>query len=118
LLDILTMTEFAEQIIEEDEDNIRTEILRSMEKLIPGLTDTVDYTRIARWNEVIVYSRPGLDKELGQFQARQAAVTSRIQLAGGFRSSSNMCTATVAGERAAAELVAQLRAPQRRFIAV
>jgi hypothetical protein len=29
-----------------------------------------------------------------------------------------MCTATVSGERAAAELVAQLRAPRRRFVAV
>ncbi|CDO90186.1 hypothetical protein AWC29_26900 [Mycobacterium triplex] len=118
LLDILTMTEFAEQIIDEDDDTIRAKVLSRMEKLIPGITDTVDYTRIARWNEVIVYSRPGLYKELGQFQARQAAITSRIQLAGVFRSSSNMCTATVSGERAAAQLLAQLRAPQRRFVAV
>jgi protoporphyrinogen/coproporphyrinogen III oxidase len=65
-----------------------------MEKAIPGLTDTMDYTRIARWNEVIVYSSPGPYKDLGQFQARQAAVKSRIRLAGVFRSSSNMCTAT------------------------
>ena len=104
LLDILTMTEFAEQIIDEDDDTIRDKILRRMEKVIPGLTDTVDYTRIIRWNEVIVYSRPGLYKELGQFQARQATRRSPIQLAGVFRSSSNMCTATVAGENAAAAL--------------
>lgn len=32
----------------------------------------------------------------------------RIELAGVFRSSSNMCTATVAGERAAARLVKTL----------
>lgn len=113
LMAILTMTEFAEQLIDEDDDAIRTEILGRMEKIIPGVTDTVDYTRITRWNEVIVYSRPGLYKELGQFQARQAAITSRIQLAGVFRSSSNMCTATVSGENAAAELVGQLRAPRR-----
>lgn len=118
LLDILTMTEFAEQIIDEDDDTIRHKILSRMEKVIPGLTDTVDYTRIARWNEVIVYSRPGLYKQLGQFQARQAAITSRIQLAGVFRSSSNMCTATVSGEGAAAALTAQLRSPQPRFVAV
>ena len=104
LLDILTMTEFAEQIIDEDDDTIRDKILRRMEKVIPGLTDTVDYTRIIRWNEVIDYSRPGLYKELGQFQARQATRRSPIQLAGVFRSSSNMCTATVAGENAAAAL--------------
>jgi oxygen-dependent protoporphyrinogen oxidase len=118
LLDILTMTEFAEQIIDEDDDTIRRKILTRMEKLIPGLTDTVDYTRIARWNEVIVYSRPGLYKELGQFQARHAAIPSRIQLAGVFRSSSNMCTATVSGENAAAQLVSQLQTPRRGFIAV
>lgn len=113
LLDILTMTEFAEKIIDEDDDTIRHKILSRMEKVIPGLTDTVDYTRIARWNEVIVYSRPGMYKDLGQFQARQAAVKSRIRLAGVFRSSSNMCTATVSGENAAAELVSLLRAPRR-----
>jgi oxygen-dependent protoporphyrinogen oxidase len=118
LLDILTMTEFAEQIIDEDDDTIRNKILSRMEKVIPGVTDTVDYTRIARWNEVIVYSRPGLYKELGQFQARQAAITSRIQLAGVFRSSSNMCTATVSGENAAAALTSQIRTPVRRFVAV
>jgi hypothetical protein len=88
LLDIQTVTEFAEQIIDEDDDTICAEILRRMEKLIPGLTDTVDYTRIARWNEMIVYSRPGRHKHLGQFQARRAAVSSRIQLAGVFRSPS------------------------------
>jgi oxygen-dependent protoporphyrinogen oxidase len=113
LLDILTMTEFAEKIIGDDDDTIRHKILSRMEKVIPGLTDTVDYTRIARWNEVIVYSRPGLYKDLGQFQARQAAVKSRIRLAGVFRSSSNMCTATVSGEKAAADLVGLLRAPRR-----
>ncbi len=118
LLDILTMTEFAERIIDEDDDTIREKILSRMEKVIPGLTDTVDYTRIARWNEVIVYSRPGLYKELGQFQARQAAITSRIRLAGVFRSSSNMCTATVAGENAASDLIAQLKGSPRRLAPV
>ena len=118
LLDILTMTEFAEKIIDEDDDTIRHKILSRMEKVIPGLTDTVDYTRIARWNEVIVYSRPGLYKDLGQFQARQAAVKSRIRLAGVFRSSSNMCTATVSGENAAADLAGLLRVPPRRLASV
>jgi oxygen-dependent protoporphyrinogen oxidase len=118
LLDILTMTEFAEQIIDDDDDTVRAKILTRMEKVIPGLSDTVDYTRIARWQEVIVYSRPGLYKELGQFQARQAAVTTRIQLAGVFRSSSNMCTATVSGENAAAALISQLSQPRRPLSAV
>lgn len=117
LMAILTMTEYAEQIIDADDDTIRDGILARMDKVIPGLSDTVDYTRISRWNEVIVYSRPGLYKQLGQFQARQAARTSRIQLAGVFRSSSNMCTATVAGERAAAEIARLARGVARRTTA-
>ncbi|CPS43673.1 protoporphyrinogen/coproporphyrinogen oxidase [Mycobacteroides abscessus] len=118
LMAILTMTEFAEKIIDEDDDTIRHKILSRMEKVIPGLSDTVDYTRVSRWNEVIVYSRPGLYKELGQFQARQAAANSRIHLAGVFRSSSNMCTATVAGENAASKVAEQLRTAGRSFVAV
>jgi protoporphyrinogen/coproporphyrinogen III oxidase len=113
LMAILTMTEWAEQLIHEDDDTVRDNILAAMDKIIPGLSDTVDYTRISRWNEVIVYSRPGLYKELGQFQARQAAQTSRIQLAGVFRSSSNICTATVAGQNAANQLLTTIRSPRR-----
>jgi oxygen-dependent protoporphyrinogen oxidase len=96
LMAVLTMTEWAEQLIGEDDDTVRSRMLRALEKVIPGVTDTVDYTRITRWNEVVIYSRPGLYKQLGQFVAKERA-DSRIQLAGVFRSSSNMCTATGAG---------------------
>ncbi len=109
LLAMLTMTEWAEQLIHEDDETVRRKILMAMEKIIPGLSDTVDFTRISRWPEVIVYSRPGLYKDLGRFQARQAQTRSRIALAGVFRSSSNICTATVSGERAASDLVSMLR---------
>jgi oxygen-dependent protoporphyrinogen oxidase len=110
LMAVLTMTEWAEQLIGEDDDTIRDAMLRALERVIPGVSDTVDYTRVSRWNEVVIYSRPGLYKQLGQFVAQERP-DSRIQLAGVFRSSSNMCTATVAGERAAARLVRTLGLP-------
>ncbi|MGQ0625734.1 MAG: protoporphyrinogen/coproporphyrinogen oxidase [Sporichthyaceae bacterium] len=105
LMALLTMTEWAEQLIGEDDDTVRDAMLAALETVIPGVTDTVDYTRVSRWNEVIVYSRPGMYKELGRFRGR-LPTHSRVQLAGVFRSSSNICTATVAGERAAAQLLA------------
>jgi oxygen-dependent protoporphyrinogen oxidase len=111
LMTLLTMTEQAEQLIDEDDDTVERNMLTALDKLIPGVADTVDYTHISRWNEVIVYSRPGLYKELGAFLRRQPE-HSRIQLAGVFRSSSNLCTATVAGERAAAELLSTVRSPR------
>lgn len=112
LMTLLTMTEHAEQLIGEDDDYIRNDMLTALDKLIPGVADTVDYTHIVRWNEVIVYSRPGLYKELGTFLRRQPE-HSRIKLAGVFRSSSNLCTATVGGEQAAAQLLATLGSTQR-----
>jgi oxygen-dependent protoporphyrinogen oxidase len=112
LMALLTMTEWAEQLIDEDDDTIRDAMLAALEKVIPGVTDTVDYTRVSRWNEVIVYSRPGLYKQLGRFVASEPAA-SRVQLAGVFRSSSNMCTATVSGERAAARIVSTLNGPTK-----
>jgi oxygen-dependent protoporphyrinogen oxidase len=107
LMALLTMTEWAEELIHEDDDTVGDRMLAALEKVIPGVSDTVDYARVTRWNEVVIYSRPGLYKQLGQFVAHERA-DSRIQLAGVFRSSSNMCTATVAGERAAAQLVRTL----------
>jgi oxygen-dependent protoporphyrinogen oxidase len=107
LMAVLTMTEWAEQLIDEDDDTVRSKMLAALEKVIPGVIDTVDYTRITRWNEVVIYSRPGLYKQLGRFVAKERP-DSRVQLAGVFRSSSNMCTATVAGERAAARIVKTL----------
>ena len=117
LLTLLTMTEHAEKLIHEDDEYIQKDLLTSLDKLIPGVADTVDYTHVVRWNEVIVYSRPGLYKELGTFLRRQPE-GSRIQLAGVFRSSSNLCTATVGGETAAADLLTTLQTPTRARLTV
>jgi oxygen-dependent protoporphyrinogen oxidase len=109
LLCFLSMTEDAERLIGEDDDTVRAWFLRGAEKILPGVSDTVDYTRISRWEEVIVYSRPGLYRELGDFQKRRPRGT-RIQLGGIFWSSSNICTATTSGERAVRELLPALAA--------
>ena len=71
-------------------------------------TRDVEFVRVNRWYPVIVYSRPGLYRELGAFNARRRA-SSRVRLAGDYFSCSNLNTATAAGERAARELLAQER---------
>lgn len=103
LLCLLAMTEWAETLIHEDDETIRDAMLAALEKLLPGVSDTVDYVNVSRWNEVVVYSRPGLYRELGDFTKRLDP-GSRIRLGGIFFSSSNICTATAAGERAVREL--------------
>jgi oxygen-dependent protoporphyrinogen oxidase len=104
LVCLLTMAEWAEELITEDDDSVLAKTTAAAEKLMPGFSDDIDFVQINRWPECIVYSRPGLYRELGAFNARRPEDT-RIKLGGAFFSSSNMCTATAAGERTAREVL-------------
>jgi oxygen-dependent protoporphyrinogen oxidase len=107
LVCLMSMTEWAQTLIHEDDDTVLREMTRAAEKLMPGFSDDIDFVQINRWPECIIYSRPGLYTELGRFIARRAAGPgSRIKLGGTFYSSSNMCTATAGGERTAREVLA------------
>ena len=105
LVCLLTMCEWAEELIDEDDDTVLAKTTAAAEKLMPGFSDDIDFAQINRWQECIVYSRPGLYRELGSFNARRPRDT-RIKFGGACFSSSNMCTATAAGERTAREVVA------------
>jgi oxygen-dependent protoporphyrinogen oxidase len=105
LVCLLTMCEWAEVLFDEDDATVLRKVTRAAEPLMPGFSDDIDYVQINRWDPCIVYSRPGLYRELGEFNARRPP-DSPIKLAGSFFSSSNMCSATAAGERAVRELAA------------
>lgn len=109
LLAFMSMTEWAQSLIHEDDETVERKYLAAAEKILPGVSDDVDYTRITRWDSVVIYSRPGIYRAIGEFNARRPRGT-RIQLGGIFFSSSNICTATTAGERAVRELLPVLRA--------
>jgi oxygen-dependent protoporphyrinogen oxidase len=61
---------------------------------------------------VLVYSHPGLYKEMARFHASRP-LNSLIHYAGSYNSSGNLNTATVAGERSARELLAALGATSK-----
>lgn len=105
LVCLLTMCEWAERLIHEDDDAVLAKTTAAAEKLMPGFSDDIDYVQINRWDPCIVYSRPGLYRELGAFNARRPP-RARIKIGGACFSSSNMCSATAAGERTAREVVA------------
>jgi oxygen-dependent protoporphyrinogen oxidase len=105
LVCLMTMCEWAEAIWDEDDDTVLRKVTGAAEKLMPGFSDDIDFVQINRWDPCIVYSRPGLYRELGAFRARRPAGTP-IKIAGAFFSSANMCSATASGERAAREIVA------------
>jgi oxygen-dependent protoporphyrinogen oxidase len=105
LVCLMTMCEWAEAIWDEDDESVLKKVTRAAEKLMPGFSDDIDFVQINRWDPCIVYSRPGLYRELGEFRARRPANTP-IKIAGAFFSSANMCSATASGERAAREVAA------------
>jgi oxygen-dependent protoporphyrinogen oxidase len=109
LVTLYTMNQWSVDNMQRADDELLTEILSEAEKVVPGLAKDIEFTRVNRWYPVLVYSRPGLYRELGTFHAARP-LDSRIHLAGSYNSSGNVNTATVAGERAARELLEHLSA--------
>lgn len=108
LVSLFMMNQWAIDHMDATDEEILTDALREAEKALPGLSADIEFTRVNRWYPVLVYSHPGLYKELGAFHAGRD-LKSRIHLAGSYNSSGNVNTATTAGERAARELLAALR---------
>lgn len=110
LATLFTVNEWAVEHMDQDDDAVLAAILGDAERAVPDLGRHIEFVRVNRWNPVLVYSHPGLYREMRGFHAGRD-LTSRIHLAGSYNSSGNVNTATVAGERAARELAAALRSP-------
>jgi oxygen-dependent protoporphyrinogen oxidase len=117
LVTLYTLNEWAVRRMSDDDDSVLAAILPEAEKVIPKLGEQIEFFRVNRWYPVLVYSHPGLYKELGRFHASRWR-ESRIHLAGSYNSSGNVNTATTAGERAARELLQALGAKAPRAVEV
>lgn len=109
LVSLFFMNQWAVDRMQEPDEDVLAAALTEAEKVLPGLGEQLEFSRINRWFPVLVYSHPGLYRKLGEFHAARDRA-SRIHLAGSYNSSGNVNTATVAGERAARELLEALSA--------
>ncbi len=107
LVSLFMMNQWAVDHMDATDDEILADVLPDAEKAIPGLGEAIEFARVNRWYPVLVYSHPGLYRDLGRFHAARN-LKSRIHLAGSYNSSGNVNTATTAGERAARELLQAL----------
>ncbi|MGH9037540.1 MAG: protoporphyrinogen/coproporphyrinogen oxidase [Acidimicrobiia bacterium] len=105
-LGLYTMSDWSEELMELDDDTVTERVVAAADQVIPGIAGDVEFVRVNRWYPVIVYSRPGLYRALGDFH--KVRPRGRIALAGDYFSCSNLNTATAGGERAARELLAVL----------
>jgi oxygen-dependent protoporphyrinogen oxidase len=109
LATMYAMNEWSKANQDATDEQVVERLLVSAEKAIPGLGGMIEFYRVNRWYPVLVYSHPGLYREMKGFHASRP-LDSRIHLAGSYNSSGNLNTATVAGERSARELLAALGA--------
>ncbi|MCV7408336.1 hypothetical protein AWC05_04775 [Mycobacterium florentinum] len=113
LIGLYSMNEWAVEHADDDDDAVLAGLLRDAEPLMPGVADQIEFVRVNRWYPVLVYSHPGLYRELGRFHATRRR-GGRIHLAGSYNSSGNVNTAVAAGERSARELAEALTIAARR----
>jgi oxygen-dependent protoporphyrinogen oxidase len=114
LVTLYGMNDWSARHMDADDDTIVRDILADGgERIVPGISDTIEFTRVNRWYPILVYSHPGLYRALGRFHAARDR-RSRIHLAGSYNSSGNLNTAAVAGERSARELLEALALAERR----
>jgi protoporphyrinogen/coproporphyrinogen III oxidase len=108
MLGLLAMPDWANTLIDADDDTVLDQALAAAERVLPGVTRTVEWAQINRWPSALIHTHPGSWRELGQFNRIRTTTDRRIQLAGDYFSSTNLNTATAAAERAVRELQAHL----------
>ncbi|MGB8407066.1 MAG: FAD-dependent oxidoreductase [Mycobacterium sp.] len=114
LVSLFLMNQWTIDHMAASDEDIVAAVLPEAEKVLPGISSSIEFTRVNRWYPVLVHSHPGVYKELRNFHANRD-LNSRIHLAGSYTSSGNVNTAATAGERAARELLTAL---SRRPVAV
>ncbi|MHB8691764.1 MAG: protoporphyrinogen/coproporphyrinogen oxidase [Solirubrobacteraceae bacterium] len=114
LVTLYGMNDWSARHMDADDETVIADILRDGgEKIVPGISDTIEFARVNRWYPILVDRHPGLYRALGRFHAARDR-RSRIHLAGSYNSSGNLNTAAAAGERAARELQAALSLARAR----
>jgi oxygen-dependent protoporphyrinogen oxidase len=113
LMTVYGAPEFSREVFDHDDDTCAELMMGHAEKVLPGCTKDAEFVRITRWNPTVMTARPGYWRELSRFNDRKAGRPPRIALAGDYFCTSNINSATTAGERAARDLQAALRSPAR-----
>lgn len=112
LLSAFADSPFAEKHIDTDDDDAIVPLaLEGLDRILPRLSDTVEFVHVKRWNHALPVYPAGYTRRLAKFQLMTRSVDRRIQLAGDYFSPTSTDAATAAGERAARELMAAIGRP-------
>jgi protoporphyrinogen/coproporphyrinogen III oxidase len=100
--------ELSRKLWDVDDERCTNALIEASRRVLPLSTDDVEFGHVTRWPGVSLISPVGYYGELSRFQREQAARHKRLQLASDYFCTSNINSATAAGERAARTLAANL----------
>jgi oxygen-dependent protoporphyrinogen oxidase len=75
-----------------------------IDRILPGVARSVEFTHVSRWRPAVVMSRPGTYRDLARFTAATDP-SARVQLCGDYLSASTTHASLCSGERAAERLI-------------
>lgn len=99
--------EWSRQRLAAADDVLGQEMLRGVEKVLPGVGEHVRFSHIDRWETSVIRSYPGMYTHVAEF-ARLTDASSRVQLTGDYLSASSTNGCAVSAERAAERVAALL----------
>jgi oxygen-dependent protoporphyrinogen oxidase len=105
LVGVYPSDEFARELEHQDDDTVIERVVAASEKILPRMTDDVEFASVRHWNPGAFHGRVGHYKDLARFVAAEDRL---IQFAGDYFAPTSMNTASTSGERAARKLVAAL----------
>lgn len=95
---------------EADDETCVAALIRAARPVLPLSVEEVEMAHVCRWPGVSLVSPPGYYRELARFEAELARRHRRLALASDYFCTSNINSATAAGERAARRVLAASRA--------
>jgi oxygen-dependent protoporphyrinogen oxidase len=104
LLGIYTSSTWAAELRDRPDDQVVKEVMEATERVLPGVSDDLEFATVHRWDPMVLRSYPGYYRELRGFAETSRAVDRQVQLAGDYFCQGSINAATAAGERAARDL--------------
>jgi oxygen-dependent protoporphyrinogen oxidase len=108
MVTIYASVDWSRTLIHEDDDAVTDKLVTACEALVPGISSSVVFTDVSRWENSWMQSYPGYWTGMREFVAKSRN-DRLIQLAGDYFATANLNTASTAGEVAARRVLAAVK---------
>lgn len=104
------MTEWTHRHLDVSDDDLVPTLISDTERILPGISNLVEFVHIERWPRAALEPVKGLYKAISDLRSR-IDPQDRVQLAGDYFGQSGINLSVTAGEQAAARLARALKHP-------